>query len=413
MRKFNGIIALSLITLGALWWGSLGEQKLGGAPTLSIDGRRVLFEWTDDNVGEDLIIYSSVKDFSGLGTAVAYFAVQNNSGQNQNINLVFSTGKIVPNAIYIYSGEETVEETKPIFIETEENTATGTRKIFTEGTKKTKTTKTIWNPLTKTEPKREGDYPFKDVEGSQKGASAISSTDGQWTYFKVEFSTSKFGTLNEEFYVEAFGSLGAYGHLDPQVGTIENFEGLNLADLGGQNSWVNESGSAWDVDNSQSQEGSQSAKSDAAAAGLTTKAIGAYTTETITYHARISNTTSNEVIQQRFYDGNTLIFRLNWGAGTLKLNTLGVTADQTVGTYSADTWYKIDVTVDAAGDTVTADMDDGTPAVATANAYADIDEIGLYQDAAGTNSWVDNINDGLVAAAPYRQPAVYIIDTGE
>src|SRR3990167_765089 len=414
------VITAIVIFLAGYWFWTFSAPAQFGAtpPSFFADGRTITFEWTDDNTKEDLIIYSDKKTYSGIYSSTAYFSVTNNSGQGQNVELSLTSTKAQLNEVYSYGGEETYWYNDPRVIESEIITATGTKKIHTEVIEKKQGTRTKWNELVKSDGRISKEEPdIKAVKGSSyKKTGSVFINTGETAFFKARILNKDIKN-SEEFFVEAFGDKGGYGHLDPIQETIEDFEALTAGDLTGQNGW---SGNAcYDVATDQFNGGAQSGKYNSCGSSVVIDKDISLADNTLTYYFRIADTSSNERIQQRVMtdDNATILFRLNWAAGTLKLNTIGYSAEQTVGTYTADAWHKIEVTTSATDDTVAAEINDGgfTTAIAVnGGTFSNPQNFRLYNDAAGTAAWIDDISaDTGIAPITYRHPGAIIIDTGD
>src|SRR3990167_10984075 len=78
---------IALLTLSA----SLAGSPLGGiTPIFDMGSQIVPLAYTDDNVGEDLIIHSDLSTYLGIRSVPVYFSIENTSVKNQNVKIAFS-----------------------------------------------------------------------------------------------------------------------------------------------------------------------------------------------------------------------------------------------------------------------------------------------------------------------------------
>jgi len=230
----TGVVAVALFVGGV--------DKAGVPNPITVDGETIEFTWTDDNTNEDLIIYTDQERYSqGLSNATVYVAVANMSGIEQDIELA---GYFVNERRYIKDIKvlSEVEEVVPAVYETvcaevkdkvKAETASSSENIECSQVETAKeTTQTIarWIEL----PAQQNDLfeVAKDVEKLAKGDKVRKSVDGyiankkstdfaikdkEVLYYKLEIAYPVGDDGN--FFLEAIGSEGAYGHLDPWFDT--------------------------------------------------------------------------------------------------------------------------------------------------------------------------------------------------
>jgi len=58
-------------------------------PSIDFNGETITFPYTDDNSGENLIIYTNKQTYGGWNSAVVYVMVENISGENQETKIKF------------------------------------------------------------------------------------------------------------------------------------------------------------------------------------------------------------------------------------------------------------------------------------------------------------------------------------
>src|SRR3990167_1724916 len=90
MKKLYITITGILIVIGGWFFTVKPIPPFGGRiqpPTMEIDGRRVEFSYTDDNSGEDLLIYTDKKNYETLSQTPVLVAVVNTSGVAQDVSI--------------------------------------------------------------------------------------------------------------------------------------------------------------------------------------------------------------------------------------------------------------------------------------------------------------------------------------
>lgn len=224
--------------------------------SFKVDGQTIELAYTDDNTGEDLIIRTNQSDFfNPFGNFTIYFSVFNASGKDQEIKTVFSfqdssgDKKFVKN-IGEYDGETTIENITPAYwkYSNEYSTASNEyidKEIFIATTTEQIET-TLWQKHTLNDFNVQAVSAItrKDIKNTHNlKENTFLLAKGETKFFRAKIAYTDFKD-KEEFFIEAFGSLGAYGHLDPW--TYEQlFNALNTAVLNGQDSWSTDAN--WEV----------------------------------------------------------------------------------------------------------------------------------------------------------------------
>lgn len=249
MKKIQQyLLSLGIVGLvsAAIYIGTI-DPKTGFPAPITVDGQTITFTWTDDNTGEDLIIYTDKATYNNsLSEAEVYVAVENRSGIDQDIELLGyfrdNTKQLADVSVLtelVREREEPVytEVCTPIVATTtdeklKEKMATSTCDNQQTGTRMVQFTELKWVPLPVIErsvPRMlEEDMKVdaekrKSVENfiAEKKTEPYEAKAGEVTYYKVRI---KFPPASEDnFYFEALGSQGAMGHLDPWFDSNWNY----------------------------------------------------------------------------------------------------------------------------------------------------------------------------------------------
>jgi len=234
-----GVVATFSLFIG-------GVDKAGVPDPITVDGQTIEFTWTDNNEKEDLIIYTDQKRYNdGLTNATVYVAVANMSGVEQDIELA---GYFVNERRYIKDIKVLVEveeivpaEYETVCVESEikqvklkGDTASSTAEDLkcSEKITKKETTQMVnkWVELPSQQNDlfevskdlvklAKSDKVRKSVDGyiAEKKSSEFSIKDREVLYYKLNIVYPAGDDGN--FFLEAIGSEGAYGHLDPWFDT--------------------------------------------------------------------------------------------------------------------------------------------------------------------------------------------------
>jgi len=332
----------SILIVSALMAGTLYlsyEPEMGaesfGETSISIDGVDKEVKYTDDNIDEDLIIKSDQKDYMNLaGNIAVYFSIFNNSGQDQNVSMAFSLNGNVRH-IWEYDGEE--EIITPAYEVSISSTTKETKTIPAE----TKY-KTIWKEL-ETSNFIVNDIERKDTKDkpTDKGATSFIKA-GKTKFFKATLNIIDF-TDREEFFIEAFGEKGSYGHLDPWT-YEQKFNSLDDGDLNGQDNW---SGSTlFDVttDADARYEGAKGVKfQDSSASSYTIENSSFTASSAGTFYIAFKRTVNNSgYLRLYLYEGANLLGVIHLTNGGKIAIFNGATTDYIdVASYSVDQWYVV------------------------------------------------------------------------
>lgn len=215
----------------------IGITYFQGAPNdfipapLDFNGTVIEMTHTDDNEGEDLIIYTDKATYSSWDTAEVIFSVTNLSSEGQNVTKRFLFGKTeqtesieeyIPKVPFIvtvndYAEKETCEMVTNSFTK-EKNEFCSKKKI---GSHEETHYKDMWVNTSTVKGQRPKDTANQERIG--KVLDAKYKTDSESTTFIESGETKyyraivKFTPKSEqtEFYIEATGDQGAFGNLDP------------------------------------------------------------------------------------------------------------------------------------------------------------------------------------------------------
>lgn len=208
-----------------------GTNEQGTPDPITVNGQTITFTYTDNNTGETLPIYTDASSYTnGLSHAEVYLAVVNNTGKEQDVELLayFEDTKKRIEAVSVLV-EEVRERSIPV-TETvcEQVTSTSTGEASDVCSERQIDNRTeeyselVWQPLGLVA--RSGSEKSKEtgrISGSRKANSAFiaesksqgfAMKDGEVVYYKVviQFEPNQSGN----FFFEAIGSKGGYGHLN-------------------------------------------------------------------------------------------------------------------------------------------------------------------------------------------------------
>lgn len=250
--------ALATLGVGAvavsLYFGGYNEETQKPDP-ITISGDTIEFTWTDDNTDESLLIYTDKQTYyNGFSNATVYVAVTNQSGVDQDVSLMGSfvnerrsikNVSVLTTATFLatstdkgnclsLSGAQVQTQINsgknPDDYFITETTATGTTprmfEVCTKVLSSAYSTSSKWVPLPQTkrdiyEVAIEQGYLDKlaKIRKAVDGYVAENKTlsfpikAGETMYYKLDIEYPANDSGN--FYLEAVGSEGAYGHLDP------------------------------------------------------------------------------------------------------------------------------------------------------------------------------------------------------
>jgi len=211
----------------------LRQIKIEKIPaTKFINGVEKSINYIDkDTTNCDLIIKSDSKDYYGLGGSISvYFSITNISDKNQHVKTLCAFGgddRYYGNVRRVVGEKEVIDDV------VDRETKEISKVVFTE---------TVYEQIAvidKDGIKDEKITPLrKDLKGMHhKKQFTQLIKAGETEYFKTSVVYPV--TKGDEFIIEAFGSEGGYGYLDPNLWTYEQkFNTLNDGDLNGQDSWT-------------------------------------------------------------------------------------------------------------------------------------------------------------------------------
>lgn len=207
------------------------RDSLGVPPSITVDGQTIDFTWTDDNSGEDLILWSDKSTYTnGLGHAVVYTAVVNESGKEQDVQLMgyFGDGSQYVGTTSVlaeitYAGTPLFEEN---CIEIQSSTSSEMYQECVQVQTGTSSPYTVleWVELdtvarTLPEVANENASLHPIARKSSNGYLANKKTakyqlpDDGIIYFRVEVHFP--ANVEGNFFLEVLGDKKGYGHLDP------------------------------------------------------------------------------------------------------------------------------------------------------------------------------------------------------
>jgi len=213
------------------------------------------FAWTDDNTDEDIIIRTDSRNYHSWGSAVImHVSITNVHKFDQNVGLVFS----FPDARYV--AEKYMRFTG--------NSST-TSQVVTALPKDphgVPTFETVEHleaqyqelVLTGVDTRDISSISRKDIKANltQNNVAVLNIASGETAIFKVYVKFPK-GVEGQEYFLEAFGDRGAYGHLDPNSWDFEDdFEAYGTGFLTGNGDWT-ETSNTYDVVSSPVYEGTR------------------------------------------------------------------------------------------------------------------------------------------------------------
>ena len=232
--------AATLATLGAgfisvaIFLGGF-DPKTGAPDPIVVDDQTIEFTWTDENTKEDLEIWTDKQTYNdGFSGVTVYAALKNNSEVAQDVSLMgyFVNQRRYINGISVltevtYPGEDIFETVCQDAKATTTKGAVATphcEQVLTgkgEDIVKLEWVDLPQKPRTLAEVSKEVTYLSK-TEQVKKGTDGyiaeyksfdFPTKPGQVIYYKLDI---KYPANDEgNFYLEAVGSEGGYGHLDP------------------------------------------------------------------------------------------------------------------------------------------------------------------------------------------------------
>ncbi len=406
------IVALmALLSLYAPQFGGLGDIL----PTATIGNTMFTFSWTDENIGEDFIIRSDEKDYYSFGTAVIHFSITNNSNQDQNTVvavtakddvIVKSIKRLIRNDIVqgmiIPASVDAFGSSTPELIIPDVNVP-------------------VWETGVMI---KSSNASLKSVKGlTNKSGASFLIQKGETAYFEAAIKFIGAG----EFFIEAFGNKGGYGHLDPNNWVFEdkmNSDTKSVASLNGQDGWV-VTGCDWAAQTTDKYEGDQGATT-----GSHTR-LGCYLANTFSTIA--DGTVYLAVMREASVGSTDVYWDIKNGAGyvTRVSHRDDGAGNKTIlyensahalvqfDTFSSATWGVIKVIFDCAADTANYQWYNGsswgtaTGNVATAYTCDTASGIKFFSDWNSGVGTQDDSVDTITPTDPTVSPVTIIPSVGE
>jgi len=227
------LTTIAILIVGFLGWFFYEKPippfggEIGAKPSnIYVKNEEIEFKFTDNNNGEDVIIWSNSENYYGWGTTEAFISVKNTSNSDQTFEFIYSSDYSDLISISRFDGSvvsyENVDEftSVPELFVTATRSYTGYTRVKT-GTKSIMKTVDNWTPLSL------ANYSSKAITISNKLIKKPTATGKQTFSDSIKAGKSKVYKLltkfssEGEFFIEAIGDKGSYGHLDPNNWTYE------------------------------------------------------------------------------------------------------------------------------------------------------------------------------------------------
>lgn len=221
-------LAVAGIVGFTLYIGQVDENNLPS--TIEVDGQVIQFTYTDDNTDEDLPIYTNAAQYSnGLSHAEVYAAVVNNTGKDQDVELLAyftDTNKKVEDisVLAVATYEQQIPVTENVCEEVLSTTTQKMEQLCTDKVTSVRTeqyTKPVWQPVnlverTETEKTKETKVISHRKANpdfvAQRKSHGFPLKKGEVVYYRVVIQLEPNKT--SPFFLEAIGSKGGYGHIN-------------------------------------------------------------------------------------------------------------------------------------------------------------------------------------------------------
>lgn len=229
LKTYVTITGAAIVLSVAVYIGQ-ANPKTGIPDPITVNGETITFTYTDDTTGEDLILYTDQAAYTdGLSHAQVYVAVVNNSGKEQLVELqaAFEDSKKRISDVAILT-TSTLEREVPIIENLcREVVGTTTRRTETVCADETVATtseqysEAAWQPLSLLE--RSDAEVTKEAQrlsvarkvevgyAAARKSQGFRVQSGEVVYYKVIIQYEP--NISGNFYFEATGSEGGYGHL--------------------------------------------------------------------------------------------------------------------------------------------------------------------------------------------------------
>ncbi len=326
-------------------------------PFIVVNGERIEFPYTDENEGEDLIIYTDKEIYTPLwawnGFDV-YVAVKNKSGKSQSISFQsFFSKDFSVEEVFVLNPTATTTIKEPVYKEICQEVATSTGATSTlchqeKAGEYDKVVSGVWIPISQQEFSKEDydktisekDIPVKSKTGTRvKGHFTDYSLKDQISYYKLRIKSNEI-FQEEEFFLEIIGDEGSYGHLDPTVLT-EDFNSYNDGDLNGQGGWT--AASQFDIQGDDVYEGAKAVKATLASGNnVNASKTGTETADgSASIYVKVSNVSYNYLL---FFlrTSTTDVYGIRFYLTNIQYKTGGSYVTFKSGA-AADIWYNLQV----------------------------------------------------------------------
>ena len=219
---FYTFIAFTVFGIGILTYYTQNEPRELGAEkvdSFSFEEKDISAKYTDENVGENLIIKSDQSVYGGWDKITSYFSITNNSGKDQDVKIQFrfqGAESIVVSELQKkvpYQVMETVYEEVESTCLDQDNKEISCVEQKETGTALVTKYADRWHvlgkePVTKTISEKE----VPDFNRNNQTSFFIPANETR--FFKADIDIENKRNQQTEFYIEAFGD-NAYGVLDP------------------------------------------------------------------------------------------------------------------------------------------------------------------------------------------------------
>ncbi|MCG2808788.1 MAG: hypothetical protein L6275_00365, partial [Candidatus Portnoybacteria bacterium] len=214
MKKYNdkriigaGLIFLMVAGFGLVQWFAVRPLSMDLPGEFYFNGAAIALAWTDDNSGENLIIQSDKKQYEGFSSAEVYFSVTNISRKTQEMDMVF----------WLEDGERVVERVELLDVNSQTSLDVNKAPLMLPelgsviASEAKQSRDGDWIAASRTP---RNDKKRKSINGFTDGYAATDTIQsGETRYYKALLKYP--ARANGEFFIEAFGNNGGYGHLDP------------------------------------------------------------------------------------------------------------------------------------------------------------------------------------------------------
>ena len=196
-------------------------------PVKEIDGQTINFDFTDNNDGEDILIYTDSGNYRSLSEFTVRTSIINTSDRGQNVGIQGYFGK---SGLHIKSISKITDVVTPHMVEVNNYTRTcrdinppmrakDCNDVLTGSREEIRYTNERQN--LRLEAGKSGPVHAKPSEGIRRGGSSVFIPSGGTVYLDIVLEIPRNAKVSsfepEEFFFEAIGDEGSYGHLDPTV----------------------------------------------------------------------------------------------------------------------------------------------------------------------------------------------------